>query len=307
MISQNPVVRSLAKVDGEGYNASVTELTILIISIIPQFSAASVDNSLFLYCLLLFRMQNVHSSTRQAAVKPKMWLMKVDDSEANTNIDSNDIRPSCECTCSYCKITYDAYIDEKAMTKVLQQRLDESQNESSFMIEQVKAMEDKYNTRIEELESELADKIRKMDFINAQLETERRLRMEEMYKLEFQKDENDKQGKELKSTRNELINAINALPELEHENKLLKQKVEYTEVTILRLNTEMKQYNYELAKMEDANTRLRLRLHDSDTQINQFRMNNSSLNSHGNSSLQLKPIKSLRTTSVPINRSFAKS
>ena len=252
----------------------------------------------------MYRMQRIKSSSSQAATKPKMWLMKVDDSVAN---DSNDVRPSCDCTCTYCKATYDSYIDEKAMTKVLRLRLDESQSESSFVIEQVKAMEDKYNARIEELEGELADKSRKMDFINAQLETERRLRMEEMYKLEFQKDENEKQGKELKSTRNELIKAINALPELEHENKLLKQRVEYNEATILQLNTEMQQYNYELAKMEDANTRLRLRLHDSDTQITQLRISSGSLSSHGSSSLQLKPIKSMRTTSVPINRSFPKS
>lgn len=241
------------------------------------------------------------------ATKPKLWLMKADDgmSSFKCTSDINDVRLSCECSCLDCKATYNAYIDEKAMTKVLQQRLDESIMENSYMIEQIKAMEDRYNAKIEELQNEVADKQRKMDFINAQLETERRLRMEEIYKLEFQKDENEKQATELRNTRKELVIAINALPELEHENNLLKQKVQHNESTISRINDDIEQYNYELAKMEDANTRLRMRLHDTDVQITHLKVNSKSSNNHTSSNLLLRPIKSMRTTNVPMSRSLA--
>ena len=249
--------------------------------------------------------------------KPKMWLMKADIDNGiaafKSTSDVNEVRLSCDCTCPDCKMTFNSYIDEKAMTKVLQERLDENQAESTFMIGQVKLMEDKYNARIEELEKSVSEKLRKIEFITAQLETERRLRMEEIYKLEFQKEESATQAKELREVRQLLVNATNALPNLERENKILKERIERNNDTIAQMDAELHQYSYELTKLEDANTRLRLRLNDSDVQIDQYRLNSDSNNmgssskSGASNTQMLRPIKTLRTSNQPISRSSKSS
>lgn len=245
-----------------------------------------------------------------------MWLMKADINSGiaafQSTSDVNAIQLSCDCTCPDCKSIYNAYIDEKAMTKVLQSRLDESDAESTIMIEQVKNMEDEFNARIEELEKSVNEKLRKIESINTQLETERRLRMEEIYKLEFQKEESAKQTTELREVRQMLTNATNALPNLEFENRILKERIDRNNDTIAKMHTELHQYSYELTKLEDANTRLRLRLNDSDVQMDQYRLSSMShtigYGKTGTSNTQLlKPIKTLRTSNQPISRSSKSS
>lgn len=238
------------------------------------------------------------ASAPTCAVRPKLWLMRADIDngiatfKSTSNVD--DIRLSCDCTCQDCKAMYNSYIDEKSMTKVLQERLDDNQVENAFMIEQVQLMENKYNAQIEELQQMVDDKQRKIGSINAQLETERKLRMEDMYKLEFQKEENTTQAKELREIRQLLNNAHNALPNLEYENKLLKQRAKQNEDTIAKMDAELHQYSYELAKLEDTNTRLRVRLHSADMQVDQYRLDNSMLSGQGGNAQALRPIKTLR-------------
>ena len=55
------------------------------------------------------------------------------------------------------------------------------------------------------------------------------------------------------------------------------------------MSAELEQYNYELARLEDLNTRLRLRLNDSDTKLGNVMHNASVMGSRNSSLSSMKP------------------
>ena len=246
-------------------------------------------------------MEKVQGHLLNGSIKPKMWLMKADDGttafKASANI--NDIRLSCDCTCPDCKATYNAYLVEKSMCKLLQERVDENEIESALMIEQVKSMETQYTLSIQELEASIRLKQQQVESIQGQLEMERKLRMEDIYKLEFEKEDNSKQAAEIRSLRAELKEALQNFPNLELENKVLKYRCESNSDTINKMDAELQQYSYELTKLEDTNTRLRLKLSDSDTQINNSRIKSIAMNQAGgtNNLLIQRPNQSANSVS----------
>ena len=221
----------------------------------------------------------------------KLWLIKADDGIAGykESGDLSDIKLSCDCKCLNCKDIYNSYLDEKSMTKVLQEQLDENATERKFVLEQVKLLENQHKITLQEKDKEIKEANAKIEFINQSPEHERKLRMEEVYKLEFQKQETVRVCKEVGELRQQLQEALNALPTTENENKLLKQRIDLNQITITKMSAELEQYNYELARLEDLNTRLRLRLNDSDTKLGNVMHNASVMGSRNSSLSSMKP------------------
>lgn len=186
------------------------------------------------------------------------------------------------------------------MVKVLQAQIAENDKERKLVIEQVGELEEQHTTEKHAWSTENAVLQNKIDELSKALEHERKLRMEEVYKLEFQKKETARVEAEVVSLRKQLADAIQALPNLEKENELLKRRVEADKATISKMNAELGQYNYELATMENLNTRLRLRLNEADTKLGKALRSAARNASDANVSVQqslpsLRP--SLRSTS----------
>lgn len=233
---------------------------------------------------------------------PKLWVVRPNVGTVTGNTASTVTCLPCNCPSADCKAIYDAYLEEKAMVKVLQDRLEDYSSERTFIVEQVAKSETEHTSKIKELETCISEQWAKLDGLNKALENERRLRMEDVYKLEFLKQENHRLIIENKETRQNHINAVNALPELENENKLLKQSLLLNKDTIEKMNGELQQYDYELSKLEGANTRLRLRVSQSDDQIDSMRQ--SSIQSLFTSAKNnLPPIKTLKSASMASHRS----
>lgn len=239
--------------------------------------------------------------------KSKLWVVKPAGALSNSPLgkSTNVVCLTCSCQSSECRAIYDAYMEEKAMVKVLQERLAEYSTERSFIVEQVLKQENEHAAKLAELELCMSEQWTKIDGLNKSLENERRLRMEDVYKMEFLKQDNYRLMTENKETRQHHINAVNALPELEKENKLLKQSLLLNKETISKMNDELQQYDYELSKLEDANTRLRLRVSHSDEQIDSIRL--SSMKSLGSSQASnLPPLRSVKSMSMVSQRSTIK-
>jgi hypothetical protein len=206
------------------------------------------------------------------AIKPapkKLWVVKGNDGVADfkESGDISDIRLRCDCTCPDCKETYNAYLEEKAMVKVLQAQAADNENERRFVIAQVDELELQHKFEREDNAKNVQRLQATVDSLNKSLENERKLRIEEVYKLEFQKKETVRVEGEVAELRKQLMDALNALPDLQLENATLKQRVDLNKNSILQMSAELERYNYELARMEDLNTRLRLRLSEADTKL----------------------------------------
>jgi hypothetical protein len=212
----------------------------------------------------------------------KLWVIKANDGVADfkESGDISDIRLRCDCTCPECKETYNAYLEEKAMVKMLQAQAADNENERRFVIAQVDELELQHKFERENSAKKVQDLQATVDSLNKSLENERKLRIEEVYKLEFQKKETARVEGEVAELRKQLIDALNALPDLQLENAALKQRADMNKTSILQMSAELERYNYELARMEDLNTRLRLRLSEADTKLGKVmaRANSNSIN-----------------------------
>lgn len=244
-------------------------------------------------------------SQKLSASSSKMWVVKPNGPSDGNVISTVSSTCSCPSDSAECKAVFDAYIEEKAMVKILQDRLADYSSERGFIVEQVDKLENEHAAKIMELETCISEQWAKIDSLNKSLENERRLRMEDVYKMEFLKQENNRLMIENRETRQHHINAVNALPELENENRLLKQSLLMNKDTIEKMSGELQQYDYELSKYEDANTRLRLRVHDSHEQLDSMRLN-SMQNSTVGSKSNLPPVRSMKSMSMVSQRASTK-
>mmetsp|Transcript_17215 Transcript_17215/g.28870 ORF Transcript_17215/g.28870 Transcript_17215/m.28870 type:complete len:338 (+) Transcript_17215:49-1062(+) len=214
----------------------------------------------------------------KAGSNPSMWLLKgdngIDTFRESGNI--NDVRMSCDCQCPDCKALYNAYLEEKALAKFLQQRVDEDKEDSAEMISQVKQMEEDHRHKIKAMKREAEALQGQVDAIQQQLDYERKVRMEDVYKLEFSKEENIVINSDVKDLQSQLSVAIQKLPLLQRENEILKGSVAAHTDTITKLCKQLKNCESELSRVDEINTSLRLRLNESDAQVEKYRLKNNS-------------------------------
>ena len=224
-----------------------------------------------------------------------MWVVK----GSNNNRNPSDLRGSCNCSCPNCKANFNHYMDSIALIKVLQDRVNDDEKERSYMIEQVDLLEKQQKLILHQKEEDLKSLQECYNSLGKSIETERKLRIEEMYKLEFQKKEMARVEKEITELRKELAEAIEALPNLQKENKVLKERAELDQQTIARMSTEMEQYNYDLVLLEELNTRLRVRLSEAETKLGdalKVSMNNMSKSCRSKSINMNVPLPTLKSS-----------
>lgn len=175
-----------------------------------------------------------------------------------------------------CRALYSQYLKEKANVQVLKDCLEIEKNDSKAMILQVEQMENKYENKIEELvhKNDLFQK--KINELQQNLEIERKLRMEDIYKIEFHKVESEELFRDNTILRKELTLESSKIPELEKEIYNLKNVLSIIQDKNKFMYSQLQVYEHEITKLDDINIRLRLRLNNSDDKISSILKNNSS-------------------------------
>jgi chromosome segregation ATPase len=246
---------------------------------------------------------SVKQTTSAAPTKPKMWVVKKGkdgpETKAQTGSITDIIRRTCDCACQNCKDIYGSYIDAQAMVKILQDELADCDKLRQNFILEVSEMERRQMVLLQEKEDRTNTLESKVESLSKALENERQLRMEDVYRMEFQKKEAARTEEELRDVRKQWVEALAALPNTQNENKLLKMQLELQRGTIEKMNAELGSYNYELATLEDQNTRLRLRLSEADTKLGKALRANASVSKAASSTEHLPALKStLRSSST---------
>ena len=147
----------------------------------------------------------------------------------------------------------------------------EEQKDSTPIVQcSCKYKEDDYNffeMRIEDLQSMVEQGTTKISELKHTLDSERSLRMEELYKREFQKRETDKSIEEIKDLKSSLRKQSDELRLLIHENKLLKERERVNNTQQEAVNNDregaynqLQSYENQIARLEELNDLLRMRL-----------------------------------------------
>lgn len=203
----------------------------------------------------------------------------------------------CDCSRQQCQDVFDAYATVKASTRSLQTELAELKKKQQHTSHEISDMERNHAVQLQDRDDQIASLLERVQSLSKSLEHERQLRMEDIFKLEFQKKETSRAETELAEIRRQWIDALAALPNLQSENKLLKRQVDSHMDTIEKLNAELRTRNYDVAMLEDRNTHLRVRLSETETKLAKV-LRSSATNARISSSMGLTagPLPALKST-----------
>ena len=191
-----------------------------------------------------------------------LWITKAKTGtelfEQTGNI--HDIKLSCDCPCSSCKDIYISYLEEKAMTGLLNDTLEMERKEFEVFVERIKELEQQRAADVQQKLDIIAVERLKCSELNEQLQYERQLRLQETYNSE-----SDKQR--IMRLEAEINRLQRSVVEQSEDQAALAVKANAQAEMLKRVNAvneslagRLRVYEQQINDIEVANTQLRLKL-----------------------------------------------
>jgi hypothetical protein len=243
--------------------AQVTEYVLTDYRLVPRGTGAYSTNQAKhgdskVECLLVEIISapgplSVSAQTVYSMSQPKLWVVKPSKTSSAVSVQDCCKNPNCAAIASL-------YADEKEVNNLLQSTLNRSKESVEKNKTETKLLKDYFDSQIVEMKVELGRLKSENEKLKSTLQNEKKLRIEEFYKHQSEKDDNEKLKSEVNRLKEENLFAIECIPQLRLDISVLKERLVLSEDTILKLNEELLLYGYDLAKLEDQNSRLKMRI-----------------------------------------------
>lgn len=169
--------------------------------------------------------------------------------------------PDCGCDCRDCIGTFREHWIVKAKFTELRKALVREKQAMSETIEEVNEMELDYEKRLEDYRIELVVEREKNAQLSHDLDNERTLRIEDIYKADRQAKESDSVMEDMRGYRQQMKNMSMELEYLRDESEKMKDLLRRGETTKKDLVNQIKSYESQVNELERTNLELRGRAH----------------------------------------------
>ena len=169
--------------------------------------------------------------------------------------------PDCGCECRECIGTFREHWIVKAKFTELRKALVREKQAMSETIEEVNEMELDYEKRLEDYRLELVVEREKNAQLSHDLDNERTLRIEDIYKADRQAKESDSVMEDMRGYRQQMKNMSMELKYLRDESEKMKNLLRRGETTKKDLVNQIKSYESQVNELERTNLELRGRAH----------------------------------------------
>jgi len=206
---------------------------------------------------------------------------------------------NCGCECLDCRKTFTAYWEEKAVTQEMQISLEQEKIATKEILDEVGLLEKDLLSQIKELKMSLEAERGRCRRLEEDITTERKLRMDDVYRRERQDEETKAVRIEHRKTENHLISFQEEVDVSRKEISALKRANESLSTTKERLLRQMHEYESMLATLERSNGDLRTKAYRLDIENAKLKGKNERLKLElEKSSEHLKSITTLKRTSL---------
>lgn len=193
----------------------------------------------------------------------KKWLFSISNEQKNKNNENNEEKYQNKC--ELCE--KNNYIIEE-----LRNQLNEEKKAMDETILLVDKMENDHKKEINELKLLLNFEKDKVVMLEKSLDTERKARMEEIYKQDRQTKDFDYVSKDYEIISNLNRDMVLEFEALKNENSALGISVKSLQDNKQTLLNELKKYEEQVAELENQNTNLRKRLYETESQRDTFQI-----------------------------------
>jgi len=206
---------------------------------------------------------------------------------------------NCGCSCLDCRKNFTAYWEEKAVTQEMQISLEQEKIATKEILDEVGLLEKDLMSQIKELKMTLEAERGRCRRLEEEITTERKLRMDDVYRRERQDEETKAVRIEQRKTESHLISFQEEVDVSRKDISALKRANESLSTTKERLLRQMQEYESMLATLERSNGDLRTKTYQLDIENAKLKGRNERLKSElEKASEHLKSFTTLKRTSL---------
>lgn len=185
--------------------------------------------------------------------------------------------PGCGHTCPDCINNYKSYWEEKAYSKEMDEALKKERATTTGIIDQVQKMEKEMKEEVGEAKletSQLREMVRNME---SQLDLERKLRADDVYRREKVEEELKILQKQHSKVENQHIAVTREVDDIKQENRILRAGAESAIAQKDRFLNQTVFYEEQVNRLERSNADLKVRMREYDIENSRIKLKNDEL------------------------------